>query len=55
MQLTTLKSELLDVRFGALASVLPLLDQNTPLIQIFKKSATFPLFLAFKFELTVEN
>jgi hypothetical protein len=34
---------------------LPLLDEKTPLIQIFKKSATFPLFLAFNYALIVEN
>jgi hypothetical protein len=34
---------------------LPLLDETTPLIQIFKKSATFLLFLAFNYALIVEN
>jgi hypothetical protein len=38
-----------------LNEILPLFDENTPLIQIFKKSATFPLFVAFNFALTVEN
>jgi hypothetical protein len=34
---------------------LPLSDKKPPLIQIFKKSATFPLFLASTFALTLEN
>jgi hypothetical protein len=38
-----------------LNKILPLFDKNTPGIQIFKKSATFPLFVAFNFALTVEN
>jgi hypothetical protein len=38
-----------------LNKILPLLEENTPLIQIFKKSATFLLFVAFNFALNVEN
>jgi hypothetical protein len=34
---------------------LPLSDEKPPLTQIFKKSATFPLFLASNFALTLEN
>jgi hypothetical protein len=33
----------------------PLFDQNTPLFQFFKKSPTFPLFIAFHCTLTFEN